>query len=153
MTLSDFMFMMLDPERMSPRTSNPALRGSSILILKNDQQMHVKHTKPRHLLPSATVVAERLCFHTRLSVHGGGRHAWWGNVWQGACAAGETATACSGRYESYWNAFFFSRVFTPYLPVRTRKYSTAISIAYLVLDVLELTLALRRAVCYVPGAG
>ena len=86
MTLSDFTFMMLDPERMSPRTSNPALRGSSILILKNVQQINV-------------------------------------------------------------NLFFFEglRPLQLNFQLGARKYSTVISIAYLVLDDLQLTLALSRS--------
>ena len=68
-------------------------------------------------LPSVTVVAERLCFHKRLSfcprgrgVCGGG-HAWWGACVVGGCAWQEGGMHCvrdghcSGRYASYWNAF------------------------------------------------
>ena len=45
-------------------------------------------------------------------VYGGGMHG--GDVWQGACMAGEMppdtmryGRSMRGRYASYWNAFFF----------------------------------------------
>ena len=82
-------------------------------------------------LPSATVVAERLCFHRCLSVHWGGLHL--------PGQAGITPRAeppspgdghCSGRYASYWNAFLL-KIFplivnlraggNPYLKVVFRK--------------------------------
>ena len=51
------------------------------------------------LLPSATVVAERECFHKRvlrILSTGGGEHVWWG-VGE-SCVAGETTTAANGRH-------------------------------------------------------
>ena len=87
-------------------------------------------------LPSATVVAERLCFHRCLFVHSGG----------GVNLSGQTHTPqadtprvdtpqadtphldnpqadnspprdghCSGQYASYWNAFLYEEHFTLHL--------------------------------------
>ena len=52
-------------------------------------------------LPSVTVVAEKLCFHRCLSVHGGGEvHTpSWADT-----PAPQADGHCSGRYASYWNA-------------------------------------------------
>ena len=65
-------------------------------------------------LPSATVVAERLCFHRCLSVHRGGgvhtplgRHPLGRHTPPGRHPPGGH---CSGRYASYWNAFLLGNV-------------------------------------------
>ena len=51
-------------------------------------------------LPFATTLAERLCFHKRLSF-----------CPQGGGVCGRRAGHCSGRYASYWNAVLFSLYF------------------------------------------
>ena len=53
-------------------------------------------------LPSATVVAEKLCFHRCLSVHGGEEEVHtpsWADT-----PAPQADGHCRGRYASYWNA-------------------------------------------------
>ena len=61
------------------------------------------------LLPFATVVAERLCFHKRLS--------FCSRVGGGVHPPGQADTAphgqgnCSGWNASYWNAFSFGKIF------------------------------------------
>ena len=85
------------------------------------------HTKieSKSLLPSATLVAERLCFHRCVSVHGrggGGVHPMSRHP-PGKAPSRQTAPAgkhqtpppadgyCSGRYASHWNAFLFKNWF------------------------------------------
>ena len=77
-------------------------------------------------LPSATVVAERLCSHRCLSVHGGCTPSWQANTpLAGRHPPGRQIPPlgkhppgryppqadgyCSRRYTSYWNAFLFLR--------------------------------------------
>ena len=75
-------------------------------------------------LPSATVVAERLCFHRCLSVHRGEVYTPWqtdpppSGSWTDTAAPRETPPLCrqppppdgycSERYASLWNAFLLS---------------------------------------------
>ena len=70
------------------------------------------------LLPSATVIVERLCFHRCLSLHGGGVHPPWQTPRLGIHPShGQTIPLgrhphpadgyCRGRYASYLNAFLF----------------------------------------------
>ena len=57
-------------------------------------------------LPSATVVAERVCFYTCLSVI-----LFTGDVWADTPRWKDTPlrdSQCSGQYAFYWNAFLFS---------------------------------------------
>ena len=70
-------------------------RKRNFLTLKKEVQLlqiKTEHFFSCSLLPSATVVAERLCFHRCLSVHGRGRR------WTTPCQADTPPHPLSGRH-------------------------------------------------------